>query len=182
MTYSAEDIENLCDDLNEELANISEWMRSNKLSPNAGKSEFLIVGHRRQCNSIQQPVQLKIGDDLIRRVQKVKYLGLEVDEYLTWNEQYKVFKYKIKCGLSSSIRKLANILPQTKLEQVYRAIVESHLRYGNEVWGSLSDTRLDHLQHLQDRARKLIENAYSKGGWVCNWLSVLTLLNMIRLQ
>ena len=90
--YSAEDIEALCDDLNEELTNISEWMRSDKLSPDASKSESLIVGHKRQLNSIQQPVQLKIGDDLIRRVQKVKYLGLEVDENLTWNEQCKGLK------------------------------------------------------------------------------------------
>ena len=31
-TYSAEDIETLCDDLDEELTNISEWMRSNRPS------------------------------------------------------------------------------------------------------------------------------------------------------
>ena len=135
VTYSAEDIGALCDDLNEELANISVWMPSNKLTLNANKSEFLIVGHKRQLNSIQQLVQLKIGDDLVRKVLKVKYLGLEVDENLTWNEQYKALKYKIKCR-PSSIRKLANILPQTKLEQVYRVLVESHLRYGNKLWGS----------------------------------------------
>ena len=48
--YSAEDIETLCDDLNEELTNISEWMQSNKLSHNVSKSEFLIMGHKRQLN------------------------------------------------------------------------------------------------------------------------------------
>ena len=147
VTYSAEDIEALCDDINMELANISEWMRSNKLSLNARKSEFLIVGHNRQLNSIQQPLQLKIRDDLIRRVKKVNYLVLEVDEHLTCNEQYKGLKNKIKCGLSS-ILKQANVLPQTKLEQVYRALVESHLRYGNELLGSISDTKLYHLKHL----------------------------------
>ena len=172
VTYSADDIETLCDDLNEELSNISELMRSNRLSLNAGKSEFLIVGHKRQLNGIEKPVQLMIEDDSVRRVQKVKYLRLEVDETLTWNEQYKCLKNKIKCGLSS-IRKLATILPQTKLEQIYRALVESHLRYGNELWGSLSDTKLNHLQYLQDRARALIENEHSKDGWVCNWLSVI---------
>ena len=52
----------------------------------------------------------------------------------------------------------------------------SYLRYGNELWGSLSDTKLDHLKHLQDRACMLIENAHSKDGWVCNWLSVLYLI------
>ena len=51
-----------------------------------------------------------IDEDSVRRVQKVKYLVLEVDENLTLNEQYKCLKNKIKCGLSS-IRKLATILP-----------------------------------------------------------------------
>ena len=60
VTYSADDIETLCDDLNEELTNISEWTRSNKLSLNARKSEFLIVGHRRQLNRIEKPVNLNL--------------------------------------------------------------------------------------------------------------------------
>ena len=62
-----------------------------------------------------------------------------------------------------------------KLEQVYRALVESHLRCGNEVWGSLSDTKLNHLHRLQDRACTLIENSNVKDGWTCNWLSVSNL-------
>ena len=127
-------------------------MRSNKLSLKASKSEFLIVGHKSRLNGIEKPVQLMTDEDSVRRVQKVKYLGLAVDENLTWNEQCKSLKDKIKYGLPS-IRKIANILPQTKLEQVYRALVESHLRYGNELLG-LSDTKLGHLQHLQDSTVK----------------------------
>ena len=83
ITYSANDMETLCDDLNEELSNISEWMRSNKLSLNASKSEFLVVRHKRQLNVIQQPVQLMVDEDSIRRIQKVKYRGLEVEESVT---------------------------------------------------------------------------------------------------
>ena len=41
---------------------------------------------------------------------------------------------------------------QTKLDQVYKALLESHLRYSDELWGSLSNTKLDHLQRLQTRA------------------------------
>ena len=58
-------------------------MRSNELSLNANKSEFLIVGNKRQLNGFQQTVQLRINDESIKKVQKVKYLGLEVDENLT---------------------------------------------------------------------------------------------------
>ena len=97
VTCSAEDIDTLCDELRTELTSISDWMRQNKLSLNANKSEFLIVGHKRQLNGIHEPVQLQVDVELIRRVQTVKYLGIRVHEKLSWNEQYKSLKCKVKC-------------------------------------------------------------------------------------
>ena len=81
-----------------------------------------------------------------------------VDENLRWNEQYKNLKGKIKNALSS-LWKLKNILPQSKLDQVYKALLESLLRYSDELWGKLSSTRLDHPQRLKNRARTLIEGS-----------------------
>lgn len=95
----------------------------------------------------------------------MKYLGVTIDENLSWNKQYKRLKCKLKSGLSS-LRKLKNILPQSKLDQVYRALFESHLRYGDELWGSQSTTKLEHIQRLQDRARTLIESPKSEDGWI----------------
>ena len=88
-------------------------------------------------------------------------------------------KGKIKSALSS-LQKLRNILSQSKLDQVYRALLESHLRYSDELWGSLSNTKLDHLQRLQNRARTLIESSRLKDGWICNWLSVSNLIRFDR--
>ena len=62
-------------------------MRNNKLRLSASKSEFLIIGHKRHLNDIAECVQLMIDEDSVRRAQKVKYLELEVDKNLTWNEQ-----------------------------------------------------------------------------------------------
>ena len=62
---TAEDIETICDDLKDELTNISKWMRSNKLSPHAFKSDFLIVGHKMHLNSIQKPVQFTIDKNSV---------------------------------------------------------------------------------------------------------------------
>ena len=155
VTCFAEDVEELYNDLQNELINISDWMRQNKMSLNAKKSEFMIIGHKRQLNRIQNPIRLDIGGEELKRVHEVKYLGVSVDESLSWTVQYKKLKSKLKSGLSS-ILKLKNILPQTKLDQVYRALLESHLRYCNQIWGSLSNTKLDHLQRLQNRARTLM--------------------------
>ena len=179
VTYFAEDMEELCNDLQNELINISDWMRQNKMNLNTKKFEFIIIGHKRQLTRIQNPIRLDISGEELKRVHEVKYLGVSVDESLSWTTQYKKLKSKLKSGLSS-IRKLKNILPQTKLDQVYRALLESHLRYCSEIWDSLSNTKLDHLQRLQNRARTLIESSRLKDGWRCTWLSVSSLIEYDR--
>ena len=66
--------------------------------------------------------------------------GVSVDENHSWAAWHKKLKIKLKRGLSS-IRKLKNILPQTRLDQVYRALLESHVRYCNEIWGAVYQIR-----------------------------------------
>ena len=175
VTCTAEDIDELCNDLRAEVDNIAEWLWQTKLSLNIDKTEYMVVGHKRQTNRIHGPLEVNINEGPIKRVKKVKYLGVTVDENLTWNEQHNSLKGKIK-GALLFLRKLKNTLPQTKLDQVYKALLESHLRYSDELWGSLSNTKLDHLQRLQTRARTLIESSRLKDGWSFNWLSVSNLI------
>ena len=126
----------------------------------------MVIGHGRQLN--------KIGDDLpdpvlnneaIKRADKTKYLGIII-ESLNWKEQYKAIENKLKGGLNS-LRKLINILPRRKLDQVCKALFKSHLRYDNIVWSNLSNTKLSQLQRLNTRANKLIPHAKYKDGWTC---------------
>ena len=48
---------------------------------------------------------MEIDKDETIRVNKIEYLGLAIDESLSWNQQYKLVKGKLKVGLNS-IRKL----------------------------------------------------------------------------
>ena len=119
VTCSGEDIYDLCNDLKAEIDNITERLRQNKLRLNTAKTEYMVVGHKRQTNYIPGPLEVNVNGEPIKRAQKVKYLGVMVDENLTWNEQYKNIKGKIKNALTS-LWKLKNILPQSKLDQVYK--------------------------------------------------------------
>ena len=125
-------------------------MDENKqLSLNASKSKFMVVGHRRILNRVGNELSnLVLNNEVIKKVEKIKYLGINIDESLNWKEQYKTVKNKLKGGISS-LRKLKDILPQRMLEQVYKALFESHLRYGDIVWNALSNTKLSKLQSLQ---------------------------------
>ena len=86
VTCSAEDIDELCNDLRTEVDNIAEWLRLNNFSLNTDKTEYMVVGHKRQTNRINHgPLEVNINGGPIKRVKKVEYLGVTVDEYLTWN-------------------------------------------------------------------------------------------------
>ena len=167
VTCSAKDIYDLCNDLKAEIDNIAEWLRQNKLSLNTDKTEYMVIGPKRQTNRILGPLEVNVNGEPIKRAQKVKYLGITVDEDLTRNEQYKNLKGKTKNALSSPW-KLKNTIPQTKLDQVYKALLESHFSYCDELWGKLSNTKLGHLQRLQNRVRTLLEGSRLNDGWSCN--------------
>ena len=65
----------------------------------------MFLGNRKQLGNISEIEDLKVDEDEIKRVKKTKYIGLPTDESLSWNQQYKIVKGKLKDGLDS-IRKL----------------------------------------------------------------------------
>ena len=79
----------------------------------------------------------------------------------------------------STLKKLKDNIPQSKLCSVFDATIESHLRYANVILGSLSKTKLDTLQRLHKRAHSIIENAHIKDEWSSNWLIVKSLFDAI---
>ena len=99
----------------------------------------MFLGNRKQLGKISEIDDLKVDEDEMKRVKKTKYLGLTIDESLSWNQQYKIVKGEMKGGLDLIIKR-GQILPQSKLFPVYPALVESHLRYGDLLWGYLSVT------------------------------------------
>ena len=179
ITIASDDVEKLVLDTQNELVNLSEWMRINKLSPNPAKTEYMTIGHPHRIKQLEISDALLLNGTEIKRVPKSKSLGIIIDENLTWDEQFKAVKSKV-CGGLSALKKLENIVPQSQLCSVFHAIVESHLRYANVIWGSLSKTKLDTLQRLHDRAHSIIENARIKDEWSANWLCVENLIRFDR--
>ena len=68
-------------------------MRVNKLSPNPGKTEDLIIGHSHKFNTLNNSNPLTINGTDINWATKL--LDVVVDESLSWHEQCKIGKGKI---------------------------------------------------------------------------------------
>ena len=69
-----------------DLVKLCDWLKSRKLSLNMMKTEFMIIGSTQNVLKFGDMIAIRIDDQLIKRVAHVKYLGIIVDDQLTWKE------------------------------------------------------------------------------------------------
>ena len=130
-----------------------QWLRANRISLNANKTEFLIF--RSKNKSITKHLNFTISGQKINAVNKTKYLGIYLDEHLTWNFQLNQIKTKLSrsCGLLARLRYHA----KTKLfRTVYFTIFDSVLRYAVQVWGQHRDQTTKEIEKLQEEAIRIM--------------------------
>ena len=78
------------------MIKIIEWFSANKLSPNVGKSKFSLFHNAGKKYSIPSYLPtLKINNDDIERVNTIKFLGVLLDDNLSWKEHIKYLTNKI---------------------------------------------------------------------------------------
>ena len=71
VNIASDNLKELLTDLKNELENISNWMRTNKLSLNASKSEYMVIGHRQQLNRVDDDLpDFVLNNEVIKRVDK----------------------------------------------------------------------------------------------------------------
>ena len=121
------------------------------MTTNPKKTEYMITGHPCRINKIAEIAKFRMNWMGIKRAHNLKSLGIILNEELNWNDHLKLLKGMVAAGLLF-FEKLKNILSQYKLCSVYQALVESHIRYADVVWGNLSKTKLHILQRFQDLA------------------------------
>ena len=68
--------------MNHELRKIASWLSANKLSLNIKKTHFIIFKSRGKKPN--QNISVKINGQPIEQVKNTKFLGLHIDDELTW--------------------------------------------------------------------------------------------------
>ena len=64
-----------------DLSNLDDWFRANKLTLNVGKSVHMIFSKKENVDT-----SIKLGDTELCKVETVKFLGMWLDQNLTWDE------------------------------------------------------------------------------------------------
>ena len=121
-----EDIENK---LIPDLSRICSWLQVNKLNLNAMKTEFMIIGTRQNILKIGNLLAIKVDGNLIRRVHRTKYLGIIIDDNLSWKDQVDHIATKIKRNLGA-MKRVANDISE---KYIYEYIIQNFNRTPSKI-------------------------------------------------
>ena len=136
LLYSHPDIASRINCINKELSEISNWFKANKLSVNASKTNYMMLGTSHITNKYidasvncsnddihsftdiainninddrpnKQQINVILNDVSLERVSSTKFLGVIIDENLTWKnhiEQYpRLFLEILECCVNLNI-------------------------------------------------------------------------------
>lgn len=155
--YSSETWEMLKSIVEKDLKQIKNYFDSKILTINYNKTHYLPITSLAGNLPNYKSLQIRDGDKVleIASAEKVKYLGIYIDQHLRWQFHIQALVQKLR-GLIYKFRQLKQVLNIKELRTLYIALVESILRYGIIAWGGGGVTYLKPLDNIQKRILKIL--------------------------
>ena len=139
---------------NEELIKLNNWLVNNRLVLNNKKTQYLLFTKKKIETD---DLIVKFNNHNILRVSSVKFLGVHIDDKLTWHEHIGVVCNRTAKGVGILYR--LRHFPRSILTMIYYALIISHINYCNVTWSNCTDYYMTRLFLLQKKAVRIISNA-----------------------
>ena len=91
----------------------------------------------------------------IKEVSETKFLGVTIDNQLSWQPHISALTKKLKC-CTGQLNRIINNIPKELYKSLYHTLYESHLGYGITVWGGISSTKLKPLFISQKHCMRIL--------------------------
>ena len=137
-----------------DLSIITDWFGANSLTLNINKTSLLLFDYRKKQNNV---LELNVSGNIIKSVKCTKFLGVILDNNLSWDNHFDQLRSKINqnYALLCRSKKLLNV---HGMKILYYALIYSHLSYCIVLWGSmLSAESTRKLCTLQNKCVKLVD-------------------------
>ena len=144
---------------NEVLNCIYNYMASNKLHINMGKCNYMYfrpnIANYQVCARSREMLKLSINGKNIKQVAVTKFLGVIIDEDLSWIPHVEYLNKKLKscCG---AIKRIMHYIPDAQIVNIYHSLFESHLSYCINVWGGVSPAEIEKLFITQKYCMRIL--------------------------
>ena len=135
-----------------------DWVSQNELLINTKKTYYMIFTRSRNLN--MEAFVPKIANIPIRRTTVARFLGVLIDDKLSWTEHIAAIKSKMSKYIGV-LYKLKHILPLKARLTTFNSLVQSHINFCSLVWGSTTKSKIDSLFTTQKKAMREV-----MPGWV----------------
>ena len=153
---SDKSLHNIKSYMNSYLEKLNNWLKLNRLTLSISKSKFMIIGSSQRLNKIDS-VSFKVDNMDLDEVSSFKYLGIVINNRLTWQDRVDQMLSKInkKLGLLKRIR---YCLPLDARLLFFNSYVLPLFDYADIEWGNRGNSTLLmlQLQYLHNKAVKVI--------------------------
>ena len=117
--------------IQDDMNRIMKYFRINKLTLNLNKTVCVLFQKNMQCKEIT----LQLDTHTIRNSPETKFLGMTLDQKLTWSSH--VNQLVLRLNRNLNLLKLSrNMLNKESKLLVYSSHLESHMQYGILLWGN----------------------------------------------
>ena len=126
-------------------------------------------------------INIFYGDSILKQQRHFKYLGVVVDESLSWNNHMSYIASRVYPKLKL-VNRISSFLSPAFLLKIYKMTILPILDYGCIVWGLCSKKNFDFLERLQSKAMRIIlrTNHLTCTQSMRERLGLLTLFNRRR--
>ena len=111
-------------------------------------------------NSIKDDIPLKlpalkIANREIERINAIKFLGILLDENISWKNHIRSVEKELAKNIGLLYR-AKYLLDDSSLKTIYFSYIHSYLNYANIAWGSTYRTKLKTIHYHQKHAARIV--------------------------
>ena len=123
--------------------------------PKAVKNDNFITEEHESSSLLDLDNTLNISGTSIPEVNNVKFLGVPIDNQLSWIPHIDSLHKKLKSA-TGILKRICNNIPETHYKSLYYAIFESHLSYCITEFGNVCKTHSEKLFTIQKHCMRIL--------------------------
>ena len=132
---------------------MEKWLDANRLALNIGKTNFVVLHPPRI--KIPEPVLIRLGRKTVKRESCVKFLGILLDENLSW--KFHIDELSKKLSMTVGIfYKIRHFYPSDILQILYYSLYYSFLSYAISIWSFTLKSYSEKLSVVQKKIVKVM--------------------------
>ena len=142
-------------EIHEQLSELTtvllKWVNCNGLKLNLKKTNYMIFSRQKIDNTLN----IVIANTQIHRKTESRFLGVIIDEKLTWSQHITSLKSKMSRYVGI-LYKIKHLLPMQSRLQIFHSFVQSHINFCSIVWGFSCKSNIDSLFTIQKKGMRAV--------------------------